>query len=180
MALQLFGYGVDLGGGWAVWFQVMNRQAIHSGAGVDLTIAQTRRLLPITAIMVNAVPRLAWRPGGDKKPPICYFLPKKHDLLGVKSMTSEQTGLTSEEARFLATGGGIVAAEIRWHQAAKAWEIYLTTAKGGRLALVKTNGGGKRTWRDVTRAAGYVKAKLDLEGCSVKMDGWTPSFPRSN
>ncbi|MCG7872743.1 MAG: hypothetical protein JAZ11_11640 [Candidatus Thiodiazotropha lotti] len=95
-------------------------------------------------------------------------------------MTLEQTGLTSEEARFLAKGGAISGAEIQWREAANGWEIYLYTAKGGRLALVKTNGGGRRTWRDVTRAAGYVKSKLDLAACTVKMEGWTPKFPRSN
>ncbi|MEJ1334435.1 MAG: hypothetical protein RPU34_09405 [Candidatus Sedimenticola sp. (ex Thyasira tokunagai)] len=95
-------------------------------------------------------------------------------------MTLEQTGLTSEEARFLAKGGAIVGADICWREAASSWEIYLHTAKDGRLALVKTNGGGKRTWRDVTRAAGYLKSKLGLEAGRLVMAGWMPKFPRSN
>jgi len=79
--------------------------------------------------------------------------------------------LDTEKARLLVDAGGIVAATVRAQPG--GWAVQLTTGKGGTVTLAKARG-GVRTWRDLARAAAYVREELGIGSARLDMTGWEP------
>ncbi|MEJ1390449.1 MAG: hypothetical protein RPU34_06075 [Candidatus Sedimenticola sp. (ex Thyasira tokunagai)] len=80
--------------------------------------------------------------------------------------------LDTERARLLVAAGGIVAATLKAQ--AGGWTVQLQTGKGGTVTLGTTKGGRVRTWRDLARAAAYVRQELGIVAAQLEMADWLP------
>ena len=79
--------------------------------------------------------------------------------------------LDTEKARLLVEAGGIVAATVKAQTG--GWAVQLQTGKGGLVTLAKARG-GVRTWRDLARAAAYVREELGIGAANLDMTSWQP------
>lgn len=89
-----------------------------------------------------------------------------------KSAPASPTLLDTERARLLVDAGGIVAATLKAQ--AGGWAIQLQTGKGGVITLATSKKRRVRTWRDLARAAAYVRQELGIGAATLEMANWTP------